>query len=236
MILSDLSYILHGRPYRETSQIVSLFTRENGRVSVIHRGAKRGRGHTLQPFCLTQTSWIGRSDLKTLKSFDILESGYLSGRHLYIGLYLNELLDRILREGQPVVSVFDRYHHIARNLVRNTDDIEPLLRSFEYALLDEMGYGFALDRESATGELLKVGEYYSFYPQQGLRLCSREGERHGFKGEHLLAMAAMDYADSGVRLTAKKLMRQALAPHLGAKPLKSRELFRGYFPIAEVRE
>jgi len=47
-----------------------------------------------------------------------------------------------------------------------------------------------------------------------------------FNGTELLAMADADWSAPGALSAAKRLMRQALAVHLGGRPLVSRELFR----------
>lgn len=232
MISSDLGYIIHTRPYRETSQLINALGRETGRFSLVFRGARRGRQTPAQSFRLMQLSWSGKTDLKTVRTMETVENRVLSGRNLYVGLYLNELLMRVLREAQPVTSVFDRYHHLLQRLARQEEDLEPLLRSFEYSLLEQLGYGFSLDVDAATGEPVEAAKRYRFDPQQGLVSLAGErqasGDKNAYPGAYLLAMAAMDYSDERVKVAAKRLMREALDPHLGTRPLLSRELYRGF--------
>lgn len=187
---------------------------------------------------MVQISWSGKTELKTIRSMEVVEHGLLLGQHLYIGLYLNELLARVLREAESAAPVFDRYHHLIQKLAARQDNIETLLRSFEFTLLDELGYGFTLVSD-ARGETVIPGCNYTFDPSQGLiaaDVMDYEQSRAVFPGEHLLAMAEMDYSDDRVRLTAKRLMREALKPHLGSRPLMSRELFKGHFPNAGAVE
>jgi len=230
MICNDLAYVIHSRPYRESSLILSLFCREYGLVSAVCRGGKSVRKSLPRSFSLLQSSWVGKAELKTLKSFEILEAGFITGKSLYVGLYLNELLERLACEGQPLMAVFDRYHHLVRALQQGAGDaVEPLLRMFEYTLLSEMGYGFALNLDASSGEPVIADSYYEFVPLHGLVLSGALAGRERFPGDHLLEISEMRLSDSGVRQTAKRLMRLALAPHLGRDSIRSRELFRGSF-------
>jgi DNA repair protein RecO (recombination protein O) len=97
------------------------------------------------------------------------------------------------------------------------------LRAFEWRLLSELGYGFALDTDIA-GLPVDAGRLYRLLPDAGLEPA--ETFQPGlFNGAELLAMADADWQVSGALAAAKRLMRQALAPHLGGRPLVSRELF-----------
>jgi DNA repair protein RecO (recombination protein O) len=51
------------------------------------------------------------------------------------------------------------------------------------------------------------------------------GQRAAFPGCDLKLMAAGEFGEP-VKGTAKRLLRLALAQHLGEKPIKSRDLFR----------
>ncbi len=227
MICNDLAYVLHTRPYRETSQLVSVYTRGQGRFSLVARGSRGGKKtQPLQSFCRFQIAWSGTADLKTLTGAELVEHRVLLGRNLYIGLYLNELLTRLGQDFHPAERIFDLYTLLVARLAE-AGDSEALLRSFEWQLLEELGCGFALDREAATGEPVSAAGRYRFDPQRGL-LCARGDSGPGcFRGDDLLALARGDLSRQPTRLAAKQLMRLALQPHLGARPLLSRELFRG---------
>ncbi len=167
MTQTDLAFVLHSRDYRETSLIVRLFARGAGRFSAVYRGARRRRGSPVQPFSLLQVRWRGRAELKTLTGVELDEAFHLRGRRLYIGLYLNELLTRLLHEHEAQETLFDQYHFLLRQL-RADADIEPLLRHFELLLLRELGYGIALDVDADSGEPLEPDAVYRFHPESGL--------------------------------------------------------------------
>ncbi|MNJ75725.1 DNA repair protein RecO [compost metagenome] len=93
-------------------------------------------------------------------------------------------------------------------------------------MLDELGYGFALDRDR-HGQSIQAEAYYRLVPEAGLEHVA-ELQPGLFHGHDLLAMAAVDWGTPSVLAAAKRLMRQALAPHLGGRPLVSRELFMNF--------
>jgi len=155
-------------------------------------------------------------------------SATLQGESLYIGLYLNELLVRLLPEYVPHENLFDRYNDLIAQLGANTDP-EPLLRRFELLLLEEIGYGFDLTTELAENRPIMAGETYHFRSDQGfirVDAFSDQSKENGFEGEYLLAMAADDFQSVEVRRCAKRLLRSALQAQLGERPLLSRQLFR----------
>lgn len=212
------AYVLHTRPYRETSLLVDLLTLEHGLVSVVARGARRPGSRlraSLQPFQLLQVGWQGRAELKNLSSAEATELGaMLQGRSLLCGLYLNELVQRLLRPFDPHPRLFVLFRY-ALNELKLANDIEGALRTFERQLLEQLG--FALDCSS-----LMADACYDWHADTGLRPCVAG---QGFPGAHLLAIEQDCYDDPAVRRTAKHLMRVRLAALLGDRPLRSRELF-----------
>ncbi len=222
--------MLHRRPYRESSLLVDLFAREHGVLRAVARGIRGGKPQALQPFVALEVAWTGSGALKTLTQIEVSAPAMplLTGRALYLGLYVNELLVRLLPEYDPHPALHARYQQLLRELT-GSGDAEPLLRRFELALLADLGYGLALDRDGHTGLRIEPDVDYVFVAGTGLvrrGVVGGDTARHRLPGSHLLAMAAEDYTDSGVRQCAKELLRAALADHLGDRPLRSRELFR----------
>ncbi len=213
------AYVLHARPYRETSLLIDLFTLEHGLVSVVARGARKPGSRLralLQPFQSLQVAWQGRSELKNLRSAEATETScMLQGRALLCGLYLNELLQRLLRPHDPHPRLFV-YFRYALNELKLSQDIEGALRTFERQLLEQLG--FALNAGALQPE-----RRYVWSEERGLVVV--EGMSSGWPGSHLLAIEQDQYDDPAVRRSAKQLMRLRLAPLLGEKPLRSRELF-----------
>lgn len=214
------AYVLHSRPYRETSLLVDLFSLEHGRVRAVARGARRAgsrRRHQLQPFQPLQVSWQGRHELRNLVASEpVAVTPPPQGKALLCALYVNELLQRLLEPHDPMPRLYLYYTYLLSALQQSAE-IEGALRTFERQLLEDLGYGIDFASVSPGGG-------YRYDPEQGLvRALSAQAD---YAGDILLAIAAGDYQQPDVRSSAKRLMRQALTPLLGDRPLKSRELFR----------
>ncbi len=231
-IHTDQAYILHTRPYRDTSVLVDFFTREQGRVSAIARGVRRPKSAwrgVLQAFVPLSISYVGQRDLVTLRTAEANEIGFLfQGNQLVSGLYINELLYRLLHRQDPHEHLFINYQDFLVAL-HASEQIEASLRCFEMCLLKELGYGLGLNHEADTGIAVEAAGYYRFYLTDGVRrynaAVTERMEQDVYAGASLLAMSAGEFSDPQVLKDAKRLMRQAFAVLLGDKVLKSRELF-----------
>jgi DNA repair protein RecO (recombination protein O) len=224
---SELSpaFILHYRKYRDTSLIFDLFTQNFGRFSAVARGAlgakPRFKG-LLQPFVPLLVSYYGAGELKSVKNVDFYAPPiHLSGYNLLIGLYVNELLIRLLGTYDPLEKVYQSYARLVTQLEKS-DDVEPLLRRFEIMLLSELGYGISFGSEVTTGREIVPEENYTFEAEHGFVAA---GESQGFKGSHILSINNSDFSQEEVKIVAKQVVRLALQPLLGNKPLNSRILF-----------
>jgi DNA repair protein RecO (recombination protein O) len=219
----QLAYVLHSRAYRETSALVDFITPQ-GRLRAVLRSARGKAGTLARPFVPLDIEFRGRGELKNVGRMEAYgTSCWLEGEALFSGLYLNELLIRLLPAEDPHPGVFDHYAATLAALAEGRA-LEPLLRSFEWRLLDDLGYGFALDVD-VNGDALAADGMYRLQVDAGLErvYLFQPGQ---FQGAELLAMAEADWSAPGALSAAKRLMRQALAVHLGGRPLVSRELFR----------
>ena len=217
------AYVLHSRPYRDSSALVDLLTLHGGLQRVVWRGARRNKGGRPQAFTPLLVALYGRGDLKTLRQAEVAGSHVrLQGEALFSGLYLNELLVRLLSAGDPQTLLFSAYQTALEQLAGERA-VEPVLREFEWQLLDLMGYGFSLEYD-ASDQPLSPSAFYVWDAERGLRPV--EQEQPGLlPGAGLLAMGAYDWQHPAALHTAKRLMRKALAVHLGDRPLMSRQLF-----------
>ena len=232
------AYVLHTRNYRETSLIVEFFTAQHGRVSAVLRGArgkknvakarsKPNTGQYAQPFSPVLISWFGNGGLKTIQKIEPAATGLmLKGHRLFSGLYVNELLTRLITAQDPHPNLYQHYQTLLIEL-SGKDELEPLLRTFELLVLKEIGYG--INFELANGEALEAELNYQFDQQHGFSLSKFQGNAQTrmdtFRGEQLIAIHGAQYSQPETTNAAKRLTRQALQPHLGNKPLKSRDLF-----------
>jgi DNA repair protein RecO (recombination protein O) len=146
--------VLHQRPYRDTSLIVELFTREHGRLSAFARAARgaRSRFRGLQPFRPLLLSWVGRGEAPTLTAAEIEGVAPLSlaPDRLLSGFYLNELLLKLTVAHDPQPELYAHYAATLERL-RALDPLDALLRKFEKRLLELLGYGIELGCEAQGG-------------------------------------------------------------------------------------
>lgn len=220
------AYILHTRKYRETSLLAELLTERDGRIAAVIRGARGGakKSGVVQPFTPIMVSYTGRGELKTVTRIDVGVVNQLVGENILIGLYVNELLVRLLGKFEPNGRLFSAYQQLLLVLVADSFNVSAL-RKFELTLLTELGYGITFDVEYATTNRIESDRYYRYVPDEGFHLLTADIPDGSYKGEYLLAIAAGDLDDKGAAACAKKIVRASLAVLLGQKPLKSRELF-----------
>lgn len=225
------AYVIHSRPYLDSSALLDVFTAEYGRIPLVARGARRqtrkgGAAALLQPFTPLLLSFSGRLQLKTLVAAEAARGVlHLRGERLFSGLYLNELLVRLLHRNDAHPALFAAYDS-AVHALSGSATVDSVLRRFELTLLGELGYGFDPGIEGETGHPVHANGRYRYLAGVGLIAGDPAGLGAGdYCGADLMAIAAGDFSGSA-RQAAKRLLREALAVHLGAEPLRSRALFR----------
>ena len=218
--------VLHVRPYRETSAIVQMLTQGQGRLAGVLRGyrSKKQGQVSVQPFSVGTVTYFGRSDLVTIQKFESHHFIGLQGEGLYAGFYVLELLTRLLQERQEDPLIFASTMRVLEALEEH-DPLQPALRCFELELLQQLGYGIDF---SVRGQPLQEHGRYVFEAQTGFRpaLAETTAGARLFSGVELQQIASRDFATPRTQDAAKVLMRAALAPLLGGKPLTSRKMFR----------
>lgn len=224
------AWLLHRRRFRDSSDIAEFLTANHGRVACVARGLhRRVRGGTLaarlQPFSPLLISYQGRGELKTLTAVECASpTPRLEGRALLAGLYLNELLVRVLHGAEATPMLLAAYGRAVEKLA-GTAVLEPVLRCFEFELLDALGYGLDLAHDALTGLPVREQGYYVLDTQRGIvEVGNAECEPGAISGAALVAMARGEFGGLHAE-AAKRLLRQALAERLGPGVLRSRELF-----------
>jgi len=223
------AYILHTRPYRDTSMLVDFLTPQFGRLTAVARGVrsrKTQKRNLLNPFTRLLISFQGKTDLKLLTSFEAESLNFsLTATHLYSGFYLNELLVRLLPELDAHGEIFYLYQQSLQAL-HERQDLEPILRHFELCLLSILGYAIDFNVDAKDGAPIVAEQFYHLDSGSGFfAVTSMAATDYQFSGQHILAIAKQDYQQAEVRQAAKRITRYLLKPLLGAKPLTSRELF-----------
>jgi len=224
------AYVLHSRPYRETSVIVETFTRDHGRVAMVARGARRPKSAlrgvllSFQPLLL---SWGGRGELRTLARAE-WHGAYrpLKGQALICGFYLNELLLKLTARDDPHDRLFEVYQETLAALEAGGEPA-PVLRQFEMSLLRELGYAVILDRDVEDGEPVAPEGSYTYVVERGpVRAASAPRTGLELSGQTLLDMQSGNFTRAATQQQSKLLMRTLINHCLGDQVLHTRQLLR----------
>jgi DNA repair protein RecO (recombination protein O) len=226
-VLGQPSFVLHSYPYKETSLIVDMFTRDHGRIGVVAKGAKRplsklrGVLQTFQPLSIT---FSGKSELRTLIDADWV-GGMLPVEKtaLLCGFYLNELLVKLLARDDPHPKLFDHYVATLNELAHN-EPVQIVLRKFERALLKETGVAADLTRDTGTRAPVEADGAYVVDPERGARRAQAGDTWPVVSGKTLIDMENEHYGDPQTQAQSKQLMRFLLAYQLGGAPLNTRQI------------
>jgi len=223
---NQVVYVLHTYPFKETSLVVELFSKEFGRIAAVAKGARRPHSAMrgmLQSFQMLSGAWSGKNELKTLHNLD-WSAGLtlIKGEALMCGFYMNELLLRLLPREDAHENLFEYYANTMQTLT-NGADFATTLRRFELKLLQEMGYAVPL-RQDENGLDIVAENTYRYEAEYGA--CELKATKNGVQlsGKTLLNMANDDYAESLTQSQSKQLMRYLLAHYLCDKPLHTRQL------------
>lgn len=227
-ILLQPAFILHRRPYRNTSLLLEAFSRDHGCLGLVARGAMSSRSKLkglLQPFTPLLLSWTGLGELATLTAAEDTRCPVaLPPDRVVAGLYANELLVRLLPRHDLQPAIFAAYTVLLSELADSA--VEPALRRFEKALLDHLGYGLMLDREADGGHPIVAEAHYRYVLDRGPLIASHNESGVPISGRGLLALRDGILVDTAVLKEIKRLMRAALTAQLRGRPLKTRELYR----------
>lgn len=226
-VVHQPGFVLHSYPYKETSLIVDLFSREYGRVAVVAKGAKRPHSKlrgVLQTFQPLSLGWSGKSELRTLIAAEWVGGLLpLEKSALLCGFYLNELLVKLLARDDPHPALFDHYVATLNQLAH--DEPAPIvLRKFERALLKETGVAADLTTCTMNKNPVDPAFIYVVDPERGPRLANNADAWPRVFGKTLLDMEREDYTDSVTQSQSKLLMRFLLAHHLGGTQINTRQI------------
>ncbi|MET0963883.1 MAG: DNA repair protein RecO [Noviherbaspirillum sp.] len=226
-VANQPAFVLHSYPYKETSLIVDVFTRDHGRVALVAKGAKRPHSKlrgVLQTFQPLAVGWSGKSEVRTLTSAEWLGGMLpLEKAALLCGFYLNELLVKLLARDDPHPALFDHYV-AALNSLAHQEAAPIVLRRFELALLKETGVAGDIAVDARSREPVSPEAWYVVDPERGPRPATIADTWPRVSGKTLQDMQRGDYADAVTQSQSKFLMRFLLAHHLGGAPLNTRQI------------
>ena len=221
----DECFLLHQRPHGETSLIVDVFTKKNGKMSVIAKGAKKPKSKFfgyLTPFTKLKITFTGRSELKTLTNIDrdFSESTNSLSKTSYSLLYINELLIRLLPKDAVHEDLFQLYESFLEK-IHSGENIELTLRSFELDMLEMLGYGLDFENEIDKNQSIDVNKNYSFIPERGFR----ESKNSNFSGKDIINIRIRNLSEVSKK-HLKHITQEGIHFCLDGRNLSSREIFR----------
>jgi DNA repair protein RecO (recombination protein O) len=222
-VVAQPAFVLHARPWRETSVIVELLTRDHGRVGVVARGLTTPKRHplraALQPLQLIQVDYLPRGELARLIQAEAVDAApQLTGDKLMAAFYINELLLKLTPRNDSAQPLFDLYARVRQELPA-THSLAWTLRRFERDLLDALGVGLPWD-VTADGEQVQSELRYRLDPEVGPVLESRRVS-DSISGESLLALAADSKPVAQGLAELRRALRRVLEAHLGNAGLRS---------------
>lgn len=234
------AFIVHTRPYTETSLIVEVFSHDYGRLGLLSKGARNPKNHKrgiLQPFQPLLLNWIGKGELPILSS---VEQGknllYFDYKSRVCGFYINELIFKLLQRRDPHPELYVAYSELMQTLndcsLKNKER-ELALRLFEKKLLTEIGYGLILDRDVDQGELINPELVYRYVPERGPEVYRSDIHKTAsstasspliVSGMVLHCIDRNQYPSEQIMQQAKQFMRYILQTLLDGKIIYSRRL------------
>ena len=218
------AFLLHQRPYGNSSVMAEMFTLDNGRISVIAKGAKKPKSKffgVLSPFSKLRITYRGKSELKTLTNVDkedIFSDSF--SKLSYTLLYINELLIKILPQGAPQKELFNLYDKFLLE-IKASNEIDIILRRFEIDMLEMLGYGINFINEVDSGQSIDADKLYDFVPELGFK----ESPNGIFNGKEIISISKLDFENINKK-KFKSLTTMAIGYSLDGGDLKSRQIFK----------
>lgn len=224
------AFVLHARPWRETSLLVEVLSLDHGRLGLVARGVQGQKQHVLraalQPLQHIRLGAVLRGELAQLRGAEALDAApRLSGDAMLAGFYVNELVLRLAPRQDPSPELYDAYAKVRQRLPEAA--LAWNLRRFERDLLDAIGLGFAYDTDG-DGHGIEPAARYRLDPEHGPRRLHHDGaaadRTDAATGAALLAMAADVAPGTADMASLRRALRGVLRHHLGPRALKSWEL------------
>lgn len=223
---NDYCFLLHQRSYGETSIIADIFTKNNGKISIIAKGAKKPRSKFfgyLVPFQKLNVTFTGRSELKTLTSIDrnLAETSNTFSKVSYSLLYINELLIKLLPKDAKHEELFILYETFIKSIIKKSNNLELTLRHFELDLLDMLGYGFDYELDIDLNRPIDAETSYVFVKERGFR----KSNNSNFYGKDIINIKNRKLKDVPLK-QLKEITTKAISICLEGKELRSRKIFK----------
>ena len=218
------AYVIHSRPYKETSLIVTFLTEKKGKISAVAKGAKRKNSRlsgNLEPFQCLNIDYRGKSDLKSLVLAEPIEvfEDFFGSENLYSAFYVNELINYLVAQADESMEIFDIYKKCISNLKRN-NQIEKILRDFELNILSVLGYEINFLSDYDSNEPIMNGLRYKYSPQSGFSKSEQ-----GYDGKILNEINERKFSKNSLQ-ACKEINRTTINYYFEELNIKSRIFFK----------
>ncbi len=231
-----LALVIRASDWSETSRIVTLWTREFGRVRALAKGGRRLKSSfdtALDLLTLCSIVLLRKSS----GSLDLLTEAQVVERYpnvlrelpaLHAAYYVAELLGDLTQDYDPHPALFDEVRATLRDLGTPATTTGPRLARFELVLLRELGYCPSLDACAVCSGT--IGDVLVFSPSAGGMVCGKcqatQRERRGLSPRAWQALRALGeageswrhVADPTVRREVRQLLNHHVAYLLGRRP------------------
>lgn len=240
-IIRTEAVVLRSLDYGETSQIVTMLTREKGKLGVMAKGARRTKsqfGATLQPMAYTQVVFYYKPtrDLQILSESSHVESFHRlrrSLKHITIGLRIVELVDALIEEEDPQPDIFALTIQALRHLNRTDTRVANLWPYVQLRMAERLGIAPSIERanvEAVNEEGLLSRANGGVYPADAAPEAPLRASRAALRAYAVFARADLDTVmrmelKSHVRQEVETLVRDFLRYHVEeAYPDRSQEV------------
>ncbi|MGG6462742.1 DNA repair protein RecO [Solilutibacter silvestris] len=226
--VAEPAYVLHVRPWRETSLLVEVLSAEHGRLGLLARGVRGPRQQALRaalaPLQSIRFDAVQRGELARLTSAEAIDvAPRMQGDAALSAFYLNELTLRLAPRQDPQPELFRAYGR-TRALIGAGAPLAWTLRRYERDLLDALGVGFDWAND-ADGQAVDPAARYRIDPDGGLRRTGQSGDSrerlHHPTGRVLLALAGDGQPNEDDLPALRRAMRELLMRHLGGRGLRA---------------
>ena len=218
------AFVVHSRPYKETSLIVTFLSEGCGKINAVAKGAKRKNSRlagNLEPFQCLNIDYRGKSDLKSLILAEPNEKfeEFQTGENLYSAFYVNELINFLISQSEESSELFKIYYDCIKSL-KSTKSVEEILRNFELNLLSNLGYEINFLSDFQYNNTIQTGKFYKYLPQSGFQESDT-----GYDGKVINEIADRNF--SNLSLSAcKEINRSTIEYYFEELNIKSRIFFK----------
>ena len=224
--------VLRSRELGEADRLLTLFTRQEGKVRAVARGSRRPRSRLMaatQPLCYGRYLLLRGRELDTVSQAELAGHGLRPLREdltrMTLASLTAELVDTLTEERAAAEALFEALLQTWQELAcREPAALQAVVWWFELRLLDLLGYGPSVDRCAGCGQ--PVGPQRApFSAREGGSLCWSCRSRDPLAPS--LSARARAVLLGWRRVSVRGLARPALAPEEQAQLARALEAFVG---------